>query len=108
MIIYGLKSCDTCRKARKAFPDAAFQDVSEVPVPQEVLRQAESAFGAQIINTRSTTWRGMSDADRSLSPIEMIASHPKVMKRPLTVVDNRIFLGWPKGIEDDLKNLLQD
>ena len=107
MIIYGLKSCDTCRKARKALPEARFQDVSEAPVPQAVLEQAEAAFGAQIVNSRSTTWRGMSEAERAQSVQEIIAGHPKVMKRPLTVVDSRIFLGWNKEIEGELKALLQ-
>ena len=45
MIIYGLKTCDTCRKARKALPAATFVDVREEGLPGEVLDRALALFG---------------------------------------------------------------
>ena len=52
MIIYGLKTCDTCRKARKALPAATFVDVREEGLPGEVLDRALALFGDKLVNTR--------------------------------------------------------
>lgn len=68
MQLYGLKTCDTCRKALKALPNAEFVDVRAEGVPPETLRQAIEQFGAKIINTRSTTWRGLTEAQRAEPP----------------------------------------
>ena len=55
MLIYGLKNCDTCRKAKKALPEAQLVDVREEGVPTAVLEKAHAQFGAALLNTRSTT-----------------------------------------------------
>ena len=46
MLIYGLKTCDTCRKAIKALPQATFVDVRKEGVPADVMAQAQATFGA--------------------------------------------------------------
>lgn len=58
MKLYGLKNCDTCRKALKALPDVELVDVRADGVPEDVLARAYEQFGAAFLNTRSTTWRG--------------------------------------------------
>lgn len=93
-IIYGLKNCDTCRKALKELPDAAFSDVRTEGVPTELLRRALSEFGEKLLNTRSTTWRGLNEAARAQPPLELIAEYPALMKRPLIVAGDLLFLGW--------------
>ena len=40
MLVYGLKSCDTCRKALKSLPEASFVDVRDKGVPAEVMGRA--------------------------------------------------------------------
>ena len=40
MRLYGLKNCDTCRKAMKALPQAEFVDVRADGVPADVLAAA--------------------------------------------------------------------
>ena len=72
MILYGLKTCDTCRKALKSLPDAEFRDVRADGVPGEVLESAHARFGASLLNTRSTTWRGLSEAERTRKYKEII------------------------------------
>ena len=62
--IYGLKNCDSCRKAMKALPEADLIDVRAEAVPEDVLSTALKTFGDALVNTRSTTWRGMSDEQR--------------------------------------------
>ncbi|KIN61655.1 ArsC family protein [Sulfitobacter noctilucae] len=106
MIIYGLKNCDTCRKAIKAFPDATFRDVRSDGVPDEVLQAASDAFGSALVNTRSTTWRGLDEAERDTPQLTLLKRHPSLMKRPLIDVDNSLFLSWNIDIERDIRALL--
>ncbi|MEM8579100.1 MAG: ArsC/Spx/MgsR family protein [Pseudomonadota bacterium] len=94
MEIYGLKTCDTCRKARAALPDAAFVDVRADGVPGAVMARALEVFGTALVNTRSTTWRGLAEAERALPPPEVLAAHPALMKRPLIVDGDAMHLGW--------------
>lgn len=106
MIIYGLKNCDTCRKAIKAYPDATFRDVRADGVPQDVLAAALGAFPDVLLNTRSTTWRGLSEAERGQAPLSLIAAHPALMKRPLISIKNRLFLGWNNQIQAEVDALI--
>lgn len=96
MIIYGLKTCDTCRKALKLMPNAKFWDVRAQGVPENVLKSAYAALGDALLNTRSTTWRGLDDEARKQDPLTLIADHPTVMKRPLIEVEGKFHLGWGK------------
>ncbi|MBV7393932.1 ArsC/Spx/MgsR family protein [Mameliella sediminis] len=102
MIIYGLKTCDTCRKARKALPEAEFVDVRESGVPADILNRALTEFGDKLVNTRSTTWRGFDEETRALTPEAVIRAHPTVMKRPLIVQEQRLVLGWDKAAQSAL------
>ena len=102
MIIFGLGTCDTCSKARKALPTAEFVDVRDSGVPSDVLAQAFSNFGEALLNTRSTTWRGLSEAERQGTPLELIGTYPLLMKRPLIVVGDRHYLGWGKDVQAEL------
>ncbi|WP_298861263.1 ArsC/Spx/MgsR family protein [uncultured Sulfitobacter sp.] len=101
--IFGLKNCDTCRKAVKALPDAQLRDVRVDGVPDEVMAQAFKMFGDRLLNTRSTTWRGLDEAARSESPLALIAQHPALMKRPLIKAGDTLFLGWSTQTEADVK-----
>lgn len=103
MKIYGLKNCDTCRKAMKALPDATLVDVRVEGVPIEVLSTAHQQFGAALLNTRSTTWRGLSDEERQGDPMALLQAYPALMKRPLIAVDNTLFLSWNSEIERSVK-----
>ncbi|TDK41004.1 arsenate reductase family protein [Antarcticimicrobium luteum] len=94
MILYGLKTCDTCRKALKSLPDAEFVDVRADRVPEAVLRTAHAQFGAALLNTRSTTWRGLAESERAGAPLDLLAAHPALMKRPLIEAGGRLYLGW--------------
>ncbi len=77
-------------------------DVRADGVPPEVLARAHASFGAALINTRSTTWRGLDEAERGRDPLELLSAHPTLMKRPLIEKDGRLFLGWGKDVQDAL------
>ena len=101
-LIYGLKNCDSCRKARKALPEADFVDVRESGVPDDVLTRAETHFGEAFVNKRSTTWRGLSEEERKDAPLTLLRAHPTLMKRPLILVGDDLHLGWDKAVASAL------
>jgi Spx/MgsR family transcriptional regulator len=103
MTFYGLKNCDSCRAALKALDGAdiqvEFQDVRNDGVPDEALRRALDEHGAdKVINRRSTTWRGLDQAEREGDPVDLLKAHPALMKRPLIVLaDGATMIGWDDG-----------
>ena len=102
MVLYGLKNCDTCRKALKTLPNADLVDVSQTPVPAEILERAFNQFGDRLLNTRSTTWRGLDEAERGRDPKDLLISYPKLMKRPLISDGDALYLGWDKATQTAL------
>ena len=102
MIQYGLTTCDTCRKARKALPEVEFRDVRTDGVPDAVLSAALDKFGDKLVNTRSTTWRGLSEDERAKDPLELLKTHPTLMKRPLFVDGATMVLGWDNAAHSAL------
>ena len=102
MQIYGLQTCDTCRKAIKALPQASFVDVRAEGVPAPVMQAAQAKFGDALTNTRSTTWRGLDDAARARPQLDLLADNPTLMKRPLIVDGDSMYLGWDKATQATL------
>ena len=99
MVLYGLKNCDTCRKALKSLPDVEFCDVRADGVPADVLKSAYAQFGDALVNTRSTTWRSLDEAERALDPLALLAEHPALMKRPLIAQGDAFYLGWTSQVQ---------
>ncbi|KIC16750.1 MULTISPECIES: arsenate reductase family protein [unclassified Leisingera] len=97
MKIYGLKNCDTCRKALKALPDSSLVDIRTDGMPDGLLEAAHAQFGVKLVNTRSTTWRGLSEEERAGEPLDLLRAHPALMKRPLIERNGELFLGWDQN-----------
>lgn len=102
MQLYGLKTCDTCRKALKLLDNAEFVDLRADGIPEALLDRALVRFGDKLLNTRSTTWRTLSPDDRRRPPAELIREFPAVMKRPLIDSDGILHLGWTPQVRSDL------
>lgn len=102
MQLFGLKSCDTCRVAlrelRAKGHEVTFRDVRADPLDAATLERFLDAFGADLVNRRSTTWRGLSDDERALDPMTLLARHPALMKRPVLEDGGRLFLGWNDAV----------
>ncbi|SNR56351.1 ArsC/Spx/MgsR family protein [Puniceibacterium sediminis] len=103
MILYGLKTCDTCRKAQKVLDGAEYVDVRTDGVPQDVLERALRVFGDAVVNTRSTTWRGLDEQERARPALELLREHPTLMKRPLITEGDEMWLGWGKDVQAALQ-----
>ena len=103
MQIWGLKNCDTCRKAKKALPEAEFLDVRVDEIDEKVLRNAFEQFGDALVNKKSTTWRSLEDSEKDQDPISLLQHYPALMKRPLIQSDNGdLTLGWSKDVQQAL------
>lgn len=98
MIIYGLTTCDTCRKASRTLDGMRFVDIRAEGFPEGLLDRAVARFGTDLVNRRSRTWRDLPEAERALPVTELIRRHPSVMKRPLIETDEGLHLGWTEEV----------
>ena len=101
--IYGIKNCDTMKKALRWLDDQAidydFIDYKKAGVDLGVLRAAIVQHGwEQVVNRRGTTWRNLSDDVKATMDDDTAMSaardNPSLIKRPLLVNDTRIVLGF--------------
>ena len=102
MRVFGLKSCDTCRRAQKAIT-ASGQAFDVVDVRADGLSADEIAtiiarFGDTAINRASTTWRGLTDAEKASDPSVLLAAHPTLMKRPVIEKAGVWTIGWKPDV----------
>ncbi len=101
--LYGLKNCDTCKKALKSLTAAGHEvtyvDVRADGVSVAKLTEFQGIFGDALTNTRSTTWRGLNEEQRARPALELLAENPTLMKRPVIVTSNDLFLGWGKDVQ---------
>jgi len=115
LTVYHLKTCDTCRKAIKAMHAAGHEltliDVRAEGVPAAELGRITNAVGWEILlNTRSTTWRGLSDTDKAdmteTKAIALMSEHPTLIKRPLiarNMAEGALTtVGWTKDVQAQL------
>lgn len=103
LTLYGIKSCDTCRKARKWLVehdyDHKFHDLREDGIDIRTLERWAKRIGwKKLLNTRSVTWRKLPEVDRAaMSKDRAIASmldHPTLVKRPVLVCAEFIAVGF--------------
>lgn len=108
MVLYGIASCDTCRKARAALKAAGhpvtFRDIRAQPLTGPEIGELLAAFGPALVNRSSATWRGLGEAERAGAPAALIAAHPTLMKRPVIRADGRLHLGWTPAVQAALLN----
>lgn len=106
MKLYGVKTCDTCRKALKALSaaghDVTFRDIRAEPLSAEEIDCFLAEFADRLVNRSSTTWRGLDEAERQLPAAQLIAKYPTLMKRPLIDAGGSLHLGWTKDVQATL------
>ena len=104
MILYGIRTCDSCKKALKAIEAAnhavTFRDVRADPLSAAERGRFIDAFGDQIVNRASTTWRGLSDWLKASEADAQLAAHPTLMKRPVIDTGNTLLLGWGSDVQE--------
>lgn len=97
MIVYGIKTCDTVRKALRALEVAGkapvLRDVRAEPLSRAEIAEFEAAFGEKLVNRASATWRALSEVERALPLADLLTAHPTLMKRPV-IRGATLTLGW--------------
>lgn len=106
MRFFGLKTCDTCRRARRELEAAGIMpeviDLRADDVTEADRAAMIAAFGDKVVNRASTTWRGLSDADKAADPATLIAAHPTLVKRPVIERDGLWYQGWTKAVQAEI------
>ncbi|MEL6861205.1 MAG: ArsC/Spx/MgsR family protein [Pseudomonadota bacterium] len=104
LTLYGLKNCDTCKKALKALEAAgktvSFVDIrAEADLPALVPGWLEAAGSDLLINRRSTTWRTLSEAERENDPVALLTANATLIKRPVIEAGDALYVGWSKDAQ---------
>ncbi len=107
--LYGIGSCDTCRKARKWLEQSGrayrWHDLRVDGIDEPTLGQWIDALGPQaLVNRRSTTWRGLEDAERERAmdvdaAPGLLASHPTLIKRPVFDLGEQVLVGFNESVK---------
>jgi len=101
--LYGLKNCDSCRKALKAYAAAGktvrFHDLRADGLTAARLEAWLQALGwERLINRRSTTWRNLDAAEKAeLDDARALAlglAHPSLLKRPIVESADGVSVGF--------------
>ena len=102
LTVYGIKQCDTCRKALKWLEaqgvEHRFHDFRVDGLQSGVLQDwLGSPFADKLVNRRSTTWRQLTDAQRLLQGhdlAQLLLDNPTLIKRPVFVTDAIVAVGF--------------
>ncbi len=107
--LFGLKNCDTCKKALKALDgqDVTFVDIrSEADLGAKVPAWLAVAGADTLVNKRSTTWRNLSEEERNAASghgaASLLEKNPTLIKRPVIEAEGRIFVGWSADVKTAL------
>ena len=115
LTVFGIKSCDTCRNARKFLTEKdiehRFHDLRDDGLDIQMLERWTTRLGwERLLNKKSLTWRKIPEVDRAdMSRDKAMAAmieRPTLIKRPVLEGDNFIAVGFSeKRFAEFLKNL---
>ncbi len=101
--VYGIKSCNTCRKARKFLTgkhiEHRFHDLRDDGLDIQTLERWGSRLKWQsLLNKQSVTWRRIPEVDRAgmnrSRAFAAMIDHPTLVKRPVLESDKFIAVGF--------------
>lgn len=111
--IFGIKNCDTVKKARKWLEqnhiDYIFHDVRSDGLSLSQIEQWISATGWEtVLNRRGTTWRGLDSKTQEQVSADNVAQllldNPAMIKRPVLEQHGAITVGFKPDIYEALFN----
>ena len=107
MHIYGIKNCNTVKKALDWFAkegiDYTFHDFKKEGVSEEKLQAWENQIGWEpLVNKRGTTWRQLSKEEQqtvvdAASANRLMQAKTSVIKRPVIESPKGIILGFDEN-----------
>lgn len=101
--LYGIKNCDTVKKARRWLEDHGieyqFHDFRQDGLEKKQLTSWVESLGWEtIVNKRSTTWRNLSNKDKDITTdsqaIKLLLINPTLIKRPITQNNKILLVGF--------------
>ncbi len=101
--LYGIKNCDTIKKARHWLEQHQlsyqFIDYRTDGLSMEQLQQFAAACSwQQLLNTRGTTYRQLPDSEKTdlteQKALALMLSQPAMIKRPLLLYKGQYYLGF--------------
>ena len=101
--LYGIKNCDTVKKARTWLEahEVAYQfhDFRQDGLSKTTLSDWIKQLGRDaLINKRSTTWRNLNDKDKAISndtqALNLLLAQPTLIKRPVLASDKLLLVGF--------------
>ena len=97
--MYGIKNCDTIKKAQRFLKaqgvNFEFIDFRDQPIDEKTLQSFVDALGwEQLINKRSTTYRNLTDKEKKDITLELTLKNPTLIKRPVLVTSADISVGF--------------
>ncbi len=109
--IYGIKNCDTMKKAFKWLDEHnvsyEFHDYKKEGADAHILEKAIEQHGWDtVINRRGTSWRKLDETLKNsmdeATAIEAALENPSLIKRPLLISGDKITLGFKAELYADL------
>jgi Spx/MgsR family transcriptional regulator len=106
--VYGLKNCDTCRKARQWLDgkhiDHRFHDLRADGLDEPTVAGWVKELGFEaLLNTRGTTWRGLPESARAevdaARATRLMHQHPALIKRPVFDLGKKRLVGFTDGVK---------
>jgi Spx/MgsR family transcriptional regulator len=113
LTIYGIKSCDTCRRARKFLDEHniefRFHDLREDGLDIQMLERWSDRIGWQkLLNKQSLAWRKIPEVDRNDmtrdKALAAMIDRPTLVKRPVLEADKFIAVGFSEKRFGDFIN----
>ena len=101
--IYGIKACDTMKKARGWLDERGvaygFHDYKAAGIDAAILKRWAGVVGWEtLLNRAGTTFRGLPDADKQeideAKAIALMVCQPSMIKRPVLETDKGLFVGF--------------
>lgn len=105
--VYGIKNCQTMKKAMTWLEEKSisfeFHDYKKQGIDATTLNNWLSQKPwDEVINKRGTTWRKLSDEDKSdidsTKAISLMQANPSLIKRPALLVDGNLYLGFDETV----------
>ena len=105
--LYGIKNCDTMKKARRWLDDNGvayrFHDYRVDGLDRRQLRRWVDELGWEtLLNRRGTTWRALPEPVRetldAAGAVKLMLDNPAVIKRPLLDTGKRRLVGFDPEI----------
>lgn len=103
IILYGIKNCDTVKKARAWLDENSinyrFHDFRVDGTDIDTIGDWLNTLGTEtLVNKRGTTWRGLDAGLQALigtsRTADILNEHPALMKRPVLVKDADVYCGF--------------